>query len=449
MKNDDNTLFSLAREHRLLSFLNLDGAAALTLCAECGVTPDTFYGAKERALYELALELNTSRQLVGDGVILGEEAVEKRHLMEWNEFVGMTAQVPSHGVAPAELPPLCRALKAMEKKREIKRHSLGITEALKGHDQDAISSALSKLQNADLSERPRASWKQVAGVQIEQAKAIIDGKEDPDMRSVSWPWRSFDAALKPFRRGEQVVVAGYTSNGKSSLLRQLAMHSAKCGLNVAFVSLEVPTSDIFNLMTAAHAGQSWSRLKELHPSDQRAFVDGARAVRELPIEVLDDASSLPAILAWIRNLHARRFVDVVAIDYLGLIAECSPQRGQTKAAAVGEVACALKRLASELQCVVFLAVQINRGPTSDGNREPKLSDLKDSGDIEAHADRALLLYRPDTDRVNNTQQGVHEPEADRPKFYMELFQEKGRNVGTGSVRVWFRRAMARFEEVAA
>jgi replicative DNA helicase len=229
------------------------------------------------------------------------------------------------------------------------------------------------------------------------------------------------------------------------MLRQLLLSAAYRGFNAAMVSMEVPAADVFNQMASAVSGQPWANLKTLHPKDQAEFLKGAQQVRGMNIDVLDDTATLPEILAWLRNLHARRFLDVIAIDYLGIVNECSPQKGQTKAAAVGEVACAFKRLASELQCVLYLAVQINRGPTGDGNREPRLSDLKDSGDIEAHADRVLLLYRPDTDKTTGQTQEVHEPLSQRQRFYMQLFQEKGRNVGTGSAELWLRRELAKFE----
>lgn len=87
-------------------------------------------------------------------------------------------------------------------------------------------------------------------------------------------------------------------------------------------------------------------------------------------------------------------------------------------------------------------------PLNDGNREPRLSDLKDSGDIEAHADRVLLLFRPDMDKANKCEQSTHESLSERPRYFMELFQEKGRNVGTGSTRLWLRRELAKFELIA-
>lgn len=441
-------LFSPAREQRVLSFINLDGAPALQLCAERGITADTFYGSKERTIYEIATELHRDHQLTDGGSILGEEVCIKRNAVSTADFVALTSQIPAYGVYLAELPELCRELKRLEKQRALKIATDVLSQAIKDGDQEKVTSSAAAINSTDLSSRPRVTWHQTGGVELDRARAIIEGKEDPDVRSINWPWRGLDLDLKPFQRGESVVVAGYTSNGKSSLLRQFALSAASRGLNVAFVSMEVRAPDIFNLMASAQSGQPWSRLKNIHPRDQEDFMRAGQQVRGMSMEILDDERSLPAILAWLRNQYTRRFLDVIAVDYLGLVADCKPKDGETKAAAVGDVACAFKSLAMELQVVLFLAVQINRGPTKEGNREPRLSDLKDSGDIEAHADRVLLLFRPDTDKETETDQATHQALADRRRFYMELFQEKGRNVGTGSAALYFNRELARFEPIS-
>jgi replicative DNA helicase len=436
-------LESYARESRLISFVYLEGAEAMHRVSEFGVTTETFADLGARAVFEVAIDLHTKGQLCDGGMVLFEECL-KRQVINVPTLTELTQQNPPEGVMGIQLPALCRELRRMQKQRELRAANERLSQAIKDGDQEAIAKTMAGLQSTETSLKPRATWHQVGGVEIDRARAVIAGEEDPDVRTIPWPWKSLNVDLKPFRRGEQVVVAGYTSNGKSSLLRQLLVSSAHRGFNAAMVSLEVPAADIFNMMATAVSGRPWSRLKTLHPKEQEEFVKGAQQVRGMNIETFEE-NGLGEILAWVRNQHARRFLDVIAIDYLGLVAECSPHKGQTTAAAVGEVACAFKRLASELQCVLFLAVQINRGPTGDGNREPRLSDLKDSGDIEAHADRVLLLYRPDQDKTTGRDQATHEPVSDRPRFFMQLFQEKGRNVGTGSSELWLNRELAKFE----
>ena len=62
----------------------------------------------------------------------------------------------------------------------------------------------------------------------------------------------------------------------------------------------------------------------------------------------------------------------------------------------------LKRLAKELHVPVILLAQLNRNST-DGNRKPRLDDLRESGDIEQDSDVVILLHDPQPDAIPSPQ----------------------------------------------
>ena len=55
----------------------------------------------------------------------------------------------------------------------------------------------------------------------------------------------------------------------------------------------------------------------------------------------------------------------------------------------------MKNLAREFNIPVLLLVQINRGPEQRTDKVPAMSDLRESGQLEADADIVLLLHRED------------------------------------------------------
>jgi replicative DNA helicase len=54
----------------------------------------------------------------------------------------------------------------------------------------------------------------------------------------------------------------------------------------------------------------------------------------------------------------------------------------------------MKELARECEVPVLLLAQLNREVEGRDGR-PKLSDLRDSGEIEQHEDRVVMLWRKD------------------------------------------------------
>ncbi len=96
--------------------------------------------------------------------------------------------------------------------------------------------------------------------------------------------------------------------------------------------------------------------------------------------------------------RARRFArqhrDCAAIyvDYLQLVASDTKRAKDFRQLEVDEVATGLKQLARELSIPVIAAAQLNR--ENDGpNSPPKLSNLRESGTIEQHADGVLAIHR--------------------------------------------------------
>ena len=201
-----------------------------------------------------------------------------------------------------------------------------------------------------------------------------------------------------------IVFGGRTGTGKSVLQAQVAAAFAKRDEPAIIISLEMGRAEIAE------------RLAKTIRRD---------TLRRLPIQIVDAASNLNPIVSLIRLAHRRDGIQLACIDYLQLFE--TGDRSSNRERQVAEISRALKRLAMELNIPVIAASQLNRGAEHD-KRKPRLSDLRESGAIEQHADIVVLLHRADDGS--------------------QLIVAKQRNGATGIVSVTFRPEQFRFKNRA-
>jgi len=103
-------------------------------------------------------------------------------------------------------------------------------------------------------------------------------------------------------------------------------------------------------------------------------------------------------------------------------------------------------MAKELEVPVLVLSQLNRDSEKE-KREPRLSDLRESGAIEQDADVVILLgkHQKGVDVRDSDMDGETSEEEDYEPI--QLILAKQRNGPTGKVNLAFRRKFTRFESM--
>lgn len=250
---------------------------------------------------------------------------------------------------------------------------------------------------------------------------------------------SIDRVTLGLQPGNLIILAARPSMGKSALALAVAANvSVRYGIPVAFFTLEMSKAetaerllameanvDLRKVRTGRAGGDEWARL-----------VPAAEHLDAAPFW-LDDASSQSMVE--IRS-KARRLkgtvpeLGLIVVDYLQLLVR---GRHEHKVAETGEIARQLKQLAGDLKVPVVALAQLNRNVEQRvGDKRPVLSDLRDSGEIEQHADLVCFLYRDDYYNEDSPDAGV-----------AELNIAKHRNGPTGTVRLAWLKERAKFSEL--
>jgi replicative DNA helicase len=140
-----------------------------------------------------------------------------------------------------------------------------------------------------------------------------------------------------------------------------------------------------------------------------------------------------------RRLQAESGLDLVVVDYLQLMQATTSSKDANRVQEVSEISRGLKALARELAVPVIALSQLSRQPEMRESKEPRLSDLRESGAIEQDADLVLFLWR-DKERGSEDQDGEGE--------VVNLKLAKHRNGPTGEVQLWFKKRQTRFVSYA-
>jgi replicative DNA helicase len=202
--------------------------------------------------------------------------------------------------------------------------------------------------------------------------------------------------LKP---QELWIVGARTSTGKTSFLLNVACTAALKGNIVAIFSMEMSARSIANRIGAAIAGISVQRVKDgrLERVDLEHVTEKLAPFMKKNAGIwVDDSSALELadFKARARRMATAYKVNLIVVDYLQLMVSAGPHAKNLRALEVTEIAQCLKNIAKELNIPVMAAAQLNRNPKDRKFGFPKLTDLRESGDIENSADLCLLLWRP-------------------------------------------------------
>lgn len=256
-----------------------------------------------------------------------------------------------------------------------------------------------------------------------------------------------DKMTTGFYGGDMIIVGARPSMGKTALVLDFALAAAKENKGaVAVFSLEMSAMQLVRRMVSMVSGISGHVLKNpnLSPDTYRKLADACEHLYSLPIHI-DDASDVSPLemRGKCRRLKAEAGLSLVVIDYLQLMR--GSRRTENRTQEISEIARGIKAMAKELQVPVIALSQLNRGVETREDKRPVLSDIRESGSIEAEADVVMLLYRDAYYKAKEEQREVdYNPDNVEEA---EIIIAKHRNGPTGKVILGFQPAYARYRNL--
>ena len=256
-------------------------------------------------------------------------------------------------------------------------------------------------------------------------------------------WPDVDKVLLGLQPQSLYVVAAAPGHCKTTFALNAATHVATVVRRpVVFFSLEMSRAALTQRVLASEARIDRTRIRtgKLEEQDWAKFSQAVGRLKGAPL-IIDETSSctLLHMRARCRRVRARfGNLALVVVDYLQLMT--STGRAENRQVEVAQFSRGLKLLAKDLDVPVLVAAQVNRNVDHRLDKRPMLSDLKESGAIEADSDAVICLYR---DELYNEQS----PDRGRVEILLRKHREGG-TVGPGKLHLAYLGQWSRLASIA-
>jgi replicative DNA helicase len=332
-------------------------------------------------------------------------------------------EIPLAGYVPVYAK---RVKEAANRRRIAKLIELANTRIGEGEDEKWVKEEL--VAEINQVEIPRERCLRIGETSTGVMEAIRDRfMGDESKQGLKTGIRYLDEATTGINAGELWIVGGMAGRGKSAFALQAAVHLAEQGKPVWLGSLEMSRSQVIHRLLRMKFGADVMRNPFNHW--ERVLAYERDDLQILPLFVDDDLVAVEDVLNAARYAVQRTGAVLLIVDYLQLI----KAKGRDRRESVSEASNALRILAKQTGVPVMALSQLRRPLSGNINDRPSMIDLKESGDIEAHAHVVLLLYSP-------------EAESRVPTGEEEIIIGKQREGPTGSVAVHFKGSYGRFWE---
>nr|WP_319510182.1 DnaB-like helicase C-terminal domain-containing protein [uncultured Draconibacterium sp.] len=288
---------------------------------------------------------------------------------------------------------------------------------------------LSKVMSYDSSD----SSSSFADAAMELIKDLQSGIEP----GIKTGFAKYDSFTGGFHNSDLIIIAGETSQGKTSLATSALRNIVNSGIPAAVFSTEMTKKQIVARMIAQETGIGAKQILYNRLSSERREYVIQELINTKNQIYFDDQSNndVDKICTSIRKLKIKRNIGIVLVDFIQDLKGADTETG------VAEIGRKLKNIAKELDIPVIAISQLSR---DRNNPKPSMSRLRGSGQLEEKADIIMLLWRPEYYNMNFPEPFTGESTKDTAQIIIG----KGRNVGIGSFLLKFNKETTGFYDHA-
>nr|ARW68380.1 Replication helicase subunit [Chondria sp. (in: red algae)] len=199
-------------------------------------------------------------------------------------------------------------------------------------------------------------------------------------------FQTLDLITNGLPNGNLIVIAGRPSVGKTSLAINIAYNTFFYQrISICFFSLEMSSKEVLNRIISVSCSLNINKNSKLSKDEWRNIVEICKRLLSHNIYINDKYNiDINYIEYLTKNLKKNSDISLIIIDYLQLI-EFSLRSAKklNRSQELGYITRRLKLLAQLLKLPIIILSQLNRNIEVRNDKEPLLSDLRESGCIHS------------------------------------------------------------------
>jgi replicative DNA helicase len=261
-------------------------------------------------------------------------------------------------------------------------------------------------------------------------EAAMEGKQSGLLTG----FRDLDDRTGGMQPQDMIVLAGQQSTGKTSLAMNIVWNVVCAGHKAGVLSFETSARKLIHRLYSAVGkvnGSRFLRASGLTEGELNSMIVASSRVLKFKDSILiddDGGVTVESMKAKARRMR-QRGADLLVIDYMQLL-HAPGADGET--ARVTAISRGIKECAKENNIPVIAISSLNR-EAAKGERKPRPSDLRGSGQIEFDGNQIWLLDCEDTDAMVRT---------------VRFKVAKNKDDGKGEFDLTFFASQFRFEDAA-
>ncbi len=203
---------------------------------------------------------------------------------------------------------------------------------------------------------------------------------------------TLDRVTLGWQPGDLVIIAARPSMGKSAIAIQMAKFAAQTKTPTLMFSLEMTDTQLGERILSGETGIDSYDLKRGKNINWQVLEKSLTENIDIPLWIDPEPSmNIFEFRSRVRKEKKKHGIELVFCDYLNLFTGDETKENMSEK--FGSISKMFKRVAKELGITVIALAQLNRNVEGRKDGFPKLSDLRNSGEIEQDADIVIFPTR--------------------------------------------------------